>query len=67
MKKSGRAVRRRTGRQRRAGVATISSARKVLVVDVGGTSVKGGCHQLFGVLSNLPVEVRIVVRVHAAE
>jgi polyphosphate glucokinase len=32
--------RRRTGRQRRVGVAEASSARKVLVVDVGGTSVK---------------------------
>jgi polyphosphate glucokinase len=40
VKKSRRTVRRRTGRQRRAGIAKASSARKVLVVDVGGTSVK---------------------------
>jgi polyphosphate glucokinase len=35
-----RPARRRTGRQARTGVARTSSARKVLVVDVGGTSVK---------------------------
>lgn len=40
MKKSRRTVGRRTGQQRRAGVVKTSSARKVLVVDVGGTSVK---------------------------
>jgi polyphosphate glucokinase len=38
--KSRRAAQRRTGRQRRADVAKTSSIRKVLVVDVGGTSVK---------------------------
>ena len=40
MKKSRPAPRRKTGRQRRVGVAKTSSGRKVLAVDVGGTSVK---------------------------
>jgi polyphosphate glucokinase len=38
--KSLRAARRRTARQDRAGVAKKSSVKNVLVVDVGGTSVK---------------------------
>jgi polyphosphate glucokinase len=38
--KSRHAVKRRTGRQKRARVASASSAKRVLVVDVGGTSVK---------------------------
>ena len=38
--KSRPAARRRTGRQNRAGVAKASAAKKVLVIDVGGTSVK---------------------------
>jgi polyphosphate glucokinase len=40
VKKSRPAARRRTGRRPRAGVAKMSSGRGVLVVDVGGTSVK---------------------------
>jgi polyphosphate glucokinase len=38
--KSRPAARRRTGRQNRAAVAKASAAKKVLVIDVGGTSVK---------------------------
>jgi hypothetical protein len=38
--KSRPTAKRRTGRQNRAGVAKASAAKKVLVVDVGGASVK---------------------------
>jgi hypothetical protein len=38
--KSHRAVRRRRGRQHRADVAKKSATWKILVIDVGGTSVK---------------------------
>jgi polyphosphate glucokinase len=54
--KSRRAAQRRAGRQDRADVAKTSAAKKVLVVDIGGTSVKilAGGHKVHRSLPSGP-------------